>query len=155
MKVDPAGSIVAIFKWIFVIISLLLAADILRLVGLTDLLKSVLLYIPNVIIAALIFVVTVIIADIVEKVVRAGLEGVKFGYARLVGGIVKWAIWIFAILAILRQLLVVPELIETVFNALVYGAVALLVISAGIAFGLGGRDVAAEILQDLKRKLKE
>jgi len=155
LKVDPSGFIGAIFKWIFVIISLLLAADILRLVGLTDLLKSVLLYIPNVVVAALIFVVTVIIADIVEKVVRAGLEGVKFAYARVGGGIIKWSIWIFAILAILRQLLVVPELIETVFNALVYGTVALLVISAGIAFGLGGREVAAELLQDLRRKFRD
>jgi hypothetical protein len=35
------------------------------------------------------------------------------------------------------------------------GFVAMLVISLGLAFGLGGKDVAAEILQDLKKKLKE
>ncbi len=151
LKVDPAGFIGAIFKWIFVIISLLLAADILRLVGLTDLLKSVLAYIPNVIIAALIFVVTVIIADIVEKVVRAALEGVKFAYARIGGGIVKWAIWVFAILIILSQLGIGQAFMEDLFR----GIVAMIVIAVGLAFGLGGKGVAAEILQDLRRKLKE
>lgn len=154
LKVDPSGFIGIIFKWTFIIVSLLLAANILGLTVVAELLRSVLNYIPNVIVAALIFVVTVIIADIVEKVVRAGLEGAKFSYSSIAGVIVKWAIWIFAILAILRQLLVVPELIQTLFNALIYGAVALLVISGGIAFGLGGKGEATEILQGIKRKLK-
>ena len=154
LKIDPAGFIGAIFKWIFVIVFLLLAVDILELTEFAGLLKAILAYLPNVIVAALIFVVAVIIADIVEKVVRAALEGAKFAYAHIGGAIVKWGIWIFAILAILRQLLVVPELVGTLFNALVYGVVALFVISAGIAFGLGGKDVAAELLEGLKKKLK-
>lgn len=151
LKVDPSGFIGVIFKWIFIIISLLLAADILRLVGLTDLLKSILAYIPNVIIAVLIFVVTVIIADIVEKIVRARLEGVKFSYARIGGGIVKWSIWVFAILMILYQLGIGRIFMADLFR----GIVAMIVIAIGLSFGLGGKEVAAEILQDLRRKLKE
>ncbi len=151
LKVDPSGFIGAIFKWIFIIISLLLAADILRLAGLTDLLKGILAYIPNVIIAVLIFVVTVIIADIVEKIVRASLEGVKFSYARIGGGIVKWSIWVFAILIILYQLGIGKAFMADLFR----GIVAMIVIAIGLSFGLGGKEVAAEILQDLRRKLKE
>jgi hypothetical protein len=40
---------------------------------------------------------------------------------------------------------------ETLFT----GLVAMLVLALGISFGLGGKEVAAELLQDLKRKLKE
>jgi len=150
-KVDASGFIGAIFKWVLVIVFLMAAVDILGFTQFAALLKSILGYLPNVIVAALIFVVAVIIADIVEKIVRAAVEGVKVGYGNLVGAIVKWSIWIFAILAILVQLGIAKELITTLFT----GLVALIVISAGIAFGLGGKDTAAEILADLRKKLRE
>jgi len=155
LKVNPAEFIGGIVKWIFVIVFLSAAVEILGLKQFAVLLAKVLNYLPNVIVAALIFVVAVIIADIVEKVVKAALGGAKFAYTNVGGMIVKWAIWIFAILAILRQLLVVPELIDIFFSALVYGVVALMVIATGISFGLGGKEVAAEILRDLRKKLKK
>lgn len=151
IKVDASGFIGAIVKWVFVIVFLLAAVEILGLAQFADFLKSVLGYLPNVIVAALIFVVTVILVDIVEKIVRAGVEGIKVGYGQVVSAVVKWSIWIFATLAILHQLGIARPFMETLF----VGLIAMLVISFGIAFGLGGRDVAAEILQDLKRKLKE
>ena len=103
IKIDASEFIGAICKWILVIVFLLAAVEILGLVQFADFLTKVLAYLPNVIIAALIFVVAVIIADIVEKVVRAAAEGAKLAYAHLAGVIVKWSIWIFAILAIDRK----------------------------------------------------
>lgn len=150
IKIDASEFIGAICKWILVIVFLLAAVEILGLVQFADFLTKVLAYLPNVIIAALIFVVAVIIADIVEKVVRAAAEGAKLAYAHLAGVIVKWSIWIFAILAILIQLKIAPDLLQTLFT----GFVALIVIAGGIAFGLGGKEVAAELLQNLKKKLK-
>ena len=64
--------------------------------------------------------------------------------------IVRWSIWIFALIAILMQLGIAPMLLQTVLT----GVVALIVIAGGLAFGLGGKDMAAEVLADLKRKLK-
>ena len=150
IKVDPSSFIGAIFKWVLVIVFLLAAVEILGFVQFADFLTDVLAYLPNVIVAALIFVVAVIIADIVEKVVRAAVESVRVGYGNLIGGVVKWAIWIFAILAILYQLKIAPGLIQTIVN----GVVALIVISAGIAFGLGGKDAAAEALESLKKRIR-
>jgi len=149
-KVDASGFIGAICKWVLVIVFLLAAVEILGLVQFADFLTKVLSYLPNVVVAALIFVVAVIIADIVEKLVRAAVEGAKVGYGHIVGVIVRWSIWIFAILAILIQLKIAPTLIQVLFS----GFVALVAIAGGIAFGLGGKEVAAELLQDLKKKLK-
>jgi len=151
IKVDASGFIGAIVKWILVIVFLLAAVEILGLPQFADFLRSVLGYLPNVVVASLIFVVTVIVVDIVEKLVRASVEGIKVGYGQVVSAIVRWSIWVFAILAILHQLGIARPFMEILFT----GLVAMLVISLGIAFGLGGKDVAAEILQDLKRKLKE
>ena len=150
LKITPSEFIGAIFKWVLVIVFLQVAVGILGWTQFADLLGRVIGYLPNVIVAALIFVVAVIVADIVEKVVVAAAEGARFAYTHLAGAIVKWAIWIFAILAILRQLIVAPELVNILFSALVYGVVAVLV----LAFGLGGKEVAAELLADLRKKLK-
>ncbi len=154
-KVDASEFIGALVKWVLVIVFLLVAVEVLGLLAFAAFLTTVLGYLPNVVVAALIFVVAVIIADFAEKVVRAGVESARVGYGHLAGSIVKWSIWIFAIMAILRQLLIVPELVETLFNAIVYGVVALVVISASIAFGLGGKDIAAEVLRDLRKKVRE
>ena len=149
-KLDISGFIGTIFKWIFVVVFLLVAVEILELEQFGVFLTNVLDYLPNVIVAVLIFVVAVIIADILEKIVRAAVEGVKSGYGNWVGIIVRWSIWLFAIFAILYQLKVAPGLIQTLLS----GIVGLIVIAGGIAFGLGGKDVAAEILQNLKNKLQ-
>lgn len=133
IKVDASGFIGAIVKWILVIVFLLAAVEILGLPQFADFLRGVLGYLPNVVVASLIFVVTVIVVDIIEKLVRASVESIKVGYGQVVSAIVRWSIWIFAILAILHQLGIARPFMEILFT----GLVAMLVISLGIAFGLG------------------
>lgn len=149
-KIDAAGFIGSIFKWVFAIVFLMAAVEILGLYQFADFLRNIIAYLPNVIIAALIFVVAVIVADFLEKIIRASVESVKIGYGKFISLLVKWSIWIFAILTILYQLKIAPNLIQTLFT----GVVALFVIAGGIAFGLGGKDFASELLQDLKRRLR-
>ncbi len=149
-RLDASGFVGTVVKWVLFIVVLQITAGILGWTDFSVLLEKMIGYLPNVIIAVLIFVVAVIIADIVEKIIRAAVESVKVGYGGMVGMIVKWSIWIFAILAILIQLGIARELVLVLFQ----GIVALIVISAAIAFGLGGKEVAAEILQNLRKKLK-
>ncbi len=150
IKVDASGFVGSIFKWVLVIVFLLAAVEVLGFTQFAGFLTNVLGYLPNVIVAVLIFVVAVIIADILEKIVRAAVEGTKVGYGDVSGAIVKWSIWVFAILAILYQLNVAPGLIETLVGGVVY----LVVIAGGLAFGLGGKDIATDILQGLRKKLQ-
>ena len=150
IKVDASAFIGAIAKWVLLIAFLIAAVQILGLDQLKDFFVDVLNYLPNVVVAAFILVLAVIIADILEKIIRAAVEGVKVGYGQLVGAIIKWSIWIFAILAILLQLGIAEDLVKIIIQ----GIVALIVIAGGIAFGLGGKDVAGEILQDLREKLR-
>jgi hypothetical protein len=150
IKVNASAFIGAIIKWILVIVFLLAAVEVLGLDQFADFLKNVLNYLPNVIVAALIFVVTVILVDIVDKLVRASVERMRVGYGQMVSAVVKWSIWIFAILAILVQLKVAPSLIQIIFT----GLIAVIVIGAGLAFGLGGKETATKILDGLYKKLK-
>lgn len=155
IDVDPSGFIGAIFKWVFVIVSLLIAVDILNLTQFANFLTNVLNYLPSVVGAALILVVAVIISDVVEKLVRVSVERMKVGYGYLATSVVKWSIWIFTIFLILDQLLPNNDLIVALYSSLVYGIVGALALGLGLAIGLGGKDVAAEILQDMKNKLQQ
>jgi len=154
VDVNPAEFIGAIFKWVFIIVSLLLAVDILQLAQFAFILTEVINYLPNVIVAALIFVVAVIISDIIEKVVRVAVERMRVGYGYLAASIVKWAIWIFAIFLILEQLLPASDLIKTLYMAIVWGIVGSIALGVAIAIGLGGKDVAGEVIRDMKRKIE-
>lgn len=150
-KVDPSGFIGAIVKWVLFIAILVAAIEILGFTQFAIFISTIAAWLPNVIVAAAIFVVAVIIADYLPKIIRAGAEGAKIGYGHLLEKIVRWAVWVFAVLAILIQLGIARELIMTLFT----GFVAFLVIAGGLAFGLGGKDAAGEILGDLRRKFKE
>ncbi len=152
ISADASSSIGAVFKWVLVIVFLVASVEILGFQQLTFFLTDkVLGFLPNVIVAAFIFVVAVIIADILEKIVRATVEGAKFGYGQIAGAIVRWSIWIFAIFAILNQLGIGKELVAAITQGIVW----FIVLAAGLAFGIGGKDVAGELLSDLKRKMKK
>ncbi|MDD2913137.1 MAG: hypothetical protein WCZ99_03645 [Candidatus Paceibacterota bacterium] len=151
LKIDVAGFIGAIFKWVLVIVFLLAAIEILGLRQFADFIVSVLNYLPNVLVAAIMFVVAIIIADFLEKITKASVERVWSGYGNLLGTLVRWSIWIFAVLTILYQLKIAPELILILFT----GVVALITVAGGIAFGIGGKDIAAEFLSDIKKKLEK
>lgn len=151
ISVSPSEFLGVIVKWTLVVAFLVAVANILGLGDFAAFLRDILAYLPNIIVAILIFVVTVILVDILQKIVVVSVEKTKIGYSHLAGSIVRWSIWFFAILAILLQLKIFPErLITTLFS----GLIALFVISFGLAFGLGGKEIAAETLRDLVKKFK-
>jgi hypothetical protein len=152
IKVKPSEFIGAICKWILIIVFLMAAVDILGWTGFRDVLRGVINYLPNVLVAVLIFVVMVIVADIVEKLVIGVAGGMKVKYATFAGAISKWAIWVFGVLAILQQLKF--QAANWIFDLIKIAFLGFVVMLA-IAFGLGGKEIAAEILGDLRKKFKK
>jgi len=151
VKISPAGFIGEIVKWVLLIVFLMAAVEILGFDRFADFLTDVVGYLGNVVVAALIFVVAAILADLLAKVIVAATESAKFEYSHLTGDIVRWSIWVFAILAILYQLGVAPELIQTLLSGIIW----VFVISFGLSFGLGGKDAATEIIDTFRQKLRK
>lgn len=137
-------------RWFFIIIFLLAASEILGLDIFSQFLEKAIGYYPNIFIAALIFLVAVFLTDFSQKIVVGTLEKEKITYSRFLGRLIRWVIWLFAILAILYQLKITSSLILTIF----IGMVITISIALGIAFGLGGKDLAAKILKELEEKFK-
>ncbi len=136
-----------IVKW-FVIIGFLVAAlDVFQLEAVTTLLTTVITqFLPNIAIASLILIVGAFLADFVQKVMAGAAKAVDAKSSGLVGGIARWAIWIFTIIAALMQLNIANQILST----LVTGLVAMLALAGGLAFGLGGKEAAARYLEKLR-----
>ncbi len=136
-----------IVKW-FVIIGFLVAAlDIFNLQAVNTLLTTVITqFIPNVAVASLILIVGAFLADFVQKVMSGAAKAVDAKSAGLVGGIARWAIWVFTIIAALMQLNIANQILST----LVTGLVAMLALAGGLAFGLGGKEAASRYLEKLR-----
>jgi len=137
-------------KWFVYIIAFLAAANALQLEALSAFINSLLLYIPNVMVAVLILVVGVLLAYFLAEIVLGAAEGAKFKAAHFLAAVARYSIVIFSILAALVQLGIATALIQTLFTAVV-GAIA---IAVGISFGLGGQGLARDILDKLRREIE-
>src|SRR3989338_3373282 len=147
MKLDSGAFIGALVRWFFILVFVLAAFDVLGLSQVTEFLRSVVLaYIPQVIVAALILVAAALLAETVSNVVEGSARAAHLPSARLLSGVAKWAIWIFAILAALYQLGIAGPFVQTLFTAVV----AMLALAGGLAFGLGGKEAAARYIEKLR-----
>jgi hypothetical protein len=128
-------------KWLIRIVFLVAAANVLNLPQVSELLNQVLLWIPNLIVAAIILLVAPLIARFVRGVIEVGAGRMGFTNASLLGRIAEVAIVVFAVIVAIDQIGIAADLVNTLF----IGVVAALALAIGLAFGLGGRDVAAEL----------
>ena len=148
---SSGGFLGALVKWFFIVVALVAALDILGLKTVTGYLSTVVLtYLPNVIVAALILLVSVVIAEAVKKLVVSSAKAGGISSAVVLGEISKWAIWIFAILSALLQLQIATPFLETVFT----GVVVALALAFGLAFGLGGQQAASEIITKVRKDVE-
>ena len=150
-KLDSGLFFYELVKWAGVIAALMAATDILELTQVTDFLSSVLLYLPNVFVAAIILIIGVLVARFLETLVRASVRTGNLLAANTLGIIVRWTILIFSILIAMDQLGVDSMII----NYVVIGIVIAAALAFGLAFGLGGRDHAEEIIGQLRKRMSE
>ncbi|MFH1450996.1 MAG: hypothetical protein ABIF89_00065 [bacterium] len=152
IKVNAAELAGEVVKWILLIVFLTATAEILGNTQFAVFMGTILEYLGRVIAAVLIFVVAVAIADVVAKIISTPAEGKNLTYSYVVAKIIRWAIWIFAGLAILDQLKIADSsLVQTVLT----GVVTAVAIAFGLAFGLGGKDMASEVLAKLRKQIRE
>src|SRR5215212_6445152 len=135
-----AGDLV---KWLIRLVFLVAAANVLGMPQVSQLLNDVLLWIPNLIVAAVILLVAPLLARFVRSAIEVGAGQMGFTNAPLLGRIAEVAIIAFAVVVAINQIGIAANLVNTLFIGIV-GALAL---AFGLAFGLGGRDVAAQLTQ--------
>ena len=152
IRLDSGRFVGVLVKWFFILVFLVAALDVLGLRDVNVFLSQiVLVYLPNVIASAIILVAAAIIADVIKRVVTSSARAAHLPSAGFLGGVAKWAVWIFAILAAMYQLGIAGVFVQTLFT----GFVAALALALGLAFGLGSRDAAARFVDRLRSDISD
>ncbi|GHO74176.1 hypothetical protein KSD_19470 [Ktedonobacter sp. SOSP1-85] len=129
--------------WFVFLIFLVPASDSLGLPTISNLLSTIVAYIPNVFVAILALFLGTLLATFVGDLVLGATASSGVGNPRVFSTITRVAIIALAALLALYQLQIAPAILQTLFAAIV-GALAL---AFGLAFGLGGRESAQQLLQ--------
>lgn len=151
MNTDAAGMIGLVVKWFVRLIALVVAFDALGLPAVSDVLRQLLLWLPNVVVALVVLVIGGLAARALSNVVRGAAGEAGLSNANFLAKVAAVVVWAFAVVVAVNQLGIATELVNTLFMAIV-GALAL---ALGLAFGLGGRDTAGEIVQKWYAKAQE
>ena len=133
----PTSIIGKLVFWFVFIIAVTMAADALGIPQVSAVLGQLIAYIPSIIAAILILILAALLANFVSGIVR-GATG-----SGLLASVARYAIIVYAVFAAITELGIAVELTAPTFLILL-GAVAL---AAAIAFGIGGREVAQDIIQ--------
>ena len=146
---DPAHTISRVVFWVIYLFGLSIAVSVLGIPVLTDFVRAVYAYLPNVFAALLIFLVASGISASIVTLVNNTMGNTPTGKVVSAAGPVL--VMSLAAFMILNQLKIAPAIVTITYAALV-GSAAL---GMALAFGLGGREVAATMLQNLYDKSQQ
>lgn len=151
LPLDASDFIGATVKWFIRLIALVVAFDALGLPAVSDVLRSLLFWLPNLVVAIVVLVIGGLAANALANIVRGSTAKAGLGNPNLLANVAKVTIWAFAVIVAVNQIGVAESLINTLFM----GTVAAIALAIGLAFGLGGRDTAAEIVHNWYRQGQE
>lgn len=151
VNVTLSGIISQVMYWLVIIMFVITGANTLGLSEVAVLLHDLAGYLPRIILAILVMIFGTLLARFINRLVFAWLHSIKFERALIVSTSVEYGIQILALFVALEQLGIGVQLINSLF-IIVFGAIFL---ALALAFGLGGRDWAAKVIEEASSKSKD
>ncbi|MGI9040699.1 MAG: mechanosensitive ion channel family protein [Gemmatimonadales bacterium] len=151
VRTDSSGAIASLGKWFVRLITLVVAFDMLGLPAVSSVLQQLLLWLPNLVVGLVVLVIGGLAANAVSRLVRGATAQAGFTNPDVLAGVAKVAVWSLAVVVAVNQLGIATTLINTLW----IGVVGALALACGLAFGLGGRDRAAQLLDQWGRRAEE
>jgi small-conductance mechanosensitive channel len=139
---SPAGVVGSLLQGVIVLVFAIVAIQTLGMVFLSDILATILAYMPRLIVASSIFVLGVIFAGWLETWVKRSLKSFEIPTARLVAKSSSYATVVIATLIALSELGIATVFIELLFA----GVVLALALAFGLAVGLGSKDLMHDLI---------
>jgi flagellar biosynthesis protein FliQ len=143
IQADTTEVLALLFYWLVILAALVIGFNGLGLTYITDLLVKVLLFVPKAMVALLILTFGAYFARFVGNAVCAYCKKLRLQDAELLGRIAQYAIVTFVVLIALDQVSIGGDIVRESFLIVLAGVV----LALALAFGLGGREWAAELLE--------
>lgn len=138
-------------KWAVIIGFLMTATNILGLTQVSEFLQRVIIYLPNVFVAAIILIIGVLVARLLEGLVRGSVRAANLASGNFLGTATRWIVVLFSVLIALEQLQIGTKVILIAASGIGAG----IALAIGLAFGLGGRDHAEELITKWRKNVQE
>jgi flagellar biosynthesis protein FliQ len=143
IRTDTTEIIALIVYWLVILGALVVGFNSLGLIYVTDLLGRVILFVPKVLVALLVLAFGAYFARFIANAVTAYCKNVHMQDAELLGRLAQYAILTFVILIALDQVNIGGDIVRQSFLIILAGVV----FALALAFGLGGKEWAAELLE--------
>lgn len=139
-----------IVYWLVILMFVITGANMLGLAEVSGILVGLAGYLPHIIIAILVLIFGTLLARFINRLVFAWLHSIKFDGALAVSTSSEYLVQVFVLFVALEQLNIGTQLLTALF-VIVVGAVFL---ALAIAFGLGGKDWAAKVIENMQNRKK-
>lgn len=139
----------AVVKWFIYLIFILAAVSVLNIPVFTNFVNQIVLYIPNLIAGILILVVGLLGINWIMNWIKDMLKSQKVAFANLITTGLQAILSLVVIVIALDQLQIDTQIIYTFLVPLSWGVGIAVAIAVGLAFGLGGKDVARDYLRKM------
>lgn len=150
-RLRPSSLGATIAKWLVFLVFVIAAANFLGWPQVSELLNDFIGWLPNLIVAVIILVAAPIVGRLVRGAVESGSSQMGVTSGRTLGRIAEIAVIAFAVVVAINQVGIASDLV----NILFIGIVVALALGFGLAFGLGGREVAAQITENWYQRSRE
>ncbi|OAM53027.1 hypothetical protein A7981_06265 [Methylovorus sp. MM2] len=145
-----SGVIGQVIYWLVILLFVTTGANMLGLTEVAEMLNHLANYLPKIIVAILVLIFGTLLARFINRLVFAWLHSIKFDGALSISTSVEYGIQIFTLFVALEQLDIGTQLLTALF-VIVFGAIFL---ALALAFGLGGKEWASQVISDIDAKLK-
>ncbi len=143
IRADTADLLAMLCYWLVILAALIIGFNTMGLAYITDLLGRVVLFVPKVMVALIILAFGAYFAKVLGGMVAAYCRSVEIHDAELLGRVAQYSIVAFVVLIALDQVGIGGEIVRQTFLILLAGAV----FAVALAFGLGGREWARDLLE--------
>ncbi len=143
VKSDPSHIAGRAAYWTVVAFAAVAGLGALNLQPINQFAKSLLAYIPHIFTASVVVVVGYLLSNFISQGVLIAAVNAGLPPARLIAAMSRWGVQLFAVAMALEQLGIAQNVVVVGF-AIAFGGI---VFAAGLAFGLGGKDLAKEYLE--------
>jgi hypothetical protein len=148
ITLSPLDLVNTVLSWIVVIIASLLSLKFIGIAVADNLINTLLAYVGNILIAFIIIVVGVVMADFVKGIIKVSAGNAKLANGDILAFLGKSLVLIFTFALALEHLKISVSLIQMI-TFTIFGSIGL---GLAIAIGLGAKEKVAELINDIFKK---
>jgi hypothetical protein len=145
IKHSLADILGTVFFWIILLFFIYIAADVLKLSLVSDLINRIISFIPNLLAAVLIIIIGVLLSSFFKGMVKVAASSYTLAHPEFLSTIVQYLVLFFTLAVALEQLGVATQILVNsvliIIGALAFGF--------ALAFGLGSKDLAGKIVNKI------